>query len=371
MVRNITSKTLLNELDIKIISLLRQNPRNISWIARRLNVPIETVRYRVNRLCNKLKLIRVKANIDYYKIGLKAFLILVEAPSHDIIEHYLNLDNALVFSPIYGTIDGYIAIYLLSRGEENILPHYLDTLRKRGIISFYRVLELSDLVRPFPRFDRYFNYEKCKWEYNFQGWVKELKRSKVRHRGYEEVINVDDVDALLLKELEEDAMTPLASIARKLGVSPQNLEYHYKEHILNRGLIRGFYIELRGRLTEGSIMTFMLIEFESKEWGAGFVETLMDKPFVHLFSYIKGKENYVAVFFRLNFEDYVTFLHAIKSLKDSGIINRADKFIMDIRFLSERGLPSLTYYSKGTWELKKSINVILDEIRVKGERKGE
>ena len=357
-------KVLLDELDIKIINLLRQNPRNISWIARRLNLPIETVRYRVNRLCNRLKVVKVRADVDYHKIGLRALLVLVEAPSYEVTERYLNLDNAIFFAPMYGTIDGYLAIYLTPREREHVIRDYLNVLRDEGIIYFYRILELSEIIRPFPQFDKYFNHKECRWNNDFLRWIKGIKRREVRPQEYEEGVSLDEIDVLLLKELETDATTPLASIARKIGISPQNLEYHYKEHVLNRGLIRGFNIDFRGKLVETSLVKLMLIEFESEGWSHGFINAVMDRPFIHFCSFVRNKREYVMVLFRLGYHEYMEFLYSIKLLKDSGIIRGVNKFVLDRNRMVERGLPNPKYYKKGSWELDAKVRLIINKVKV-------
>jgi hypothetical protein len=53
---------------------------------------------------------------------------------------------------------------------------------------------------------------------------------------------MDNLDLLLVKELQTDALQHVVAIARKLKIHPKTLEYHYRAHVEGQNLIPRYIV---------------------------------------------------------------------------------------------------------------------------------
>ena len=89
-------------------------------------------------------------------------------------------------------------------------------------------------------------------------------------------IKVDYEDLLIIKELEKNGKTTLTDISKTVGIPLENLKYHFREHVLKRGLIEDFQVEIYRFPFPVSEILFFRFDFHSAY--AKFSYLLKEKP---------------------------------------------------------------------------------------------
>jgi len=83
---------ILDRLDTEILHMLKEDPRNVSAIARKLGMPVETVRYRLKRMLDN-GLIRPFAIPNFPRLGLTALMAFLESKFWRDLEDFTRLTS--------------------------------------------------------------------------------------------------------------------------------------------------------------------------------------------------------------------------------------------------------------------------------------
>lgn len=237
----------LDSIDAEILTELSKcDPRNISLLAREVKRPIETVRYRYNRMERILGL-RLTSYVVYSKLGLKRLSIFCYLtpkqlkPAGNALE---NLDYWTYLARFYGVTDGYYGVYALPSEQSDFLGKYLATMSQNGLLKNYAAYVTGNphvLAANFSGFD--FNHHT--WRFEWSKWLGELDRTtESTPPGLGDPsdysVYADKVCMKVLERLENNSATSFVDIASVIGLTPQDIRYHYFKHIAGRGIISGF-----------------------------------------------------------------------------------------------------------------------------------
>lgn len=240
----------LDNIDFKIIKLMEVNPRNVTWIAKQLELPLSTVRYKFFRLL-KLGTI-VRPYIDFPKMGLYPLSCFFFKKSHlESLTKRLLLIRPYVraVGSLYSmTGDKIIYIkYLVPKemAEGGYFERYFKQLAEEGAIDGYLAYKVHEY-----KFAKGYNYKKL---HNAKSFNVDVERgSKLKDRkltyfhqnliGNKKISIPDRIDLEIIKALEENPLMKLIEIARRINVSLQVVRYHYCSHILGKGFLRGFKV---------------------------------------------------------------------------------------------------------------------------------
>lgn len=214
---------------------------NINEIARRSGVFKETVRYRYHRFLLE-RGITVQASMSYPKLGFKRLVLIVKlAPACEakagLIFDALN-DLCYLRSFARVMLSGQYVVHVA-------VPSYLaaecasaySMLRKAGIFTELEILEFEEIRNPPMKPDS-FDFVRGTWSFDWDSLA--TKESKVPLGGTPKVAKYDKIDLLILKELDMDASRKLVKMAENVNVNLNALEFHYREHVQARGLIKGY-----------------------------------------------------------------------------------------------------------------------------------
>jgi len=122
----------IDETDVRILegmSLL--GPRNLALIAKHLEVPTTTVRYRVKRMLDN-SILFLHLNPYHTHMGLKKAVVFVEATPglEDVLLESMKLHNYWLFlCRAYGPYEGCAGIWTVPKGREGNFVGYLNTLK--------------------------------------------------------------------------------------------------------------------------------------------------------------------------------------------------------------------------------------------------
>jgi DNA-binding Lrp family transcriptional regulator len=233
------------DLDARIISAIGSvGPRNVALISRMTGAHQETIRYKIKRRFSN-RGFKFQAEVDYAKLGLTLHwgtfqvspLHYKSAPG---LFRALNKVGYLVhFSKILPQ-GQFVALFALPDGKGPEYAEFLEGLKERKIISDFKLDEVL-VERHKPMDPAFYNFQSDRWEVDWQkvkalpGVSLPVGKKKVEHEA-------DEMDLLIIKELQRDALQHIVGVAKKLKIHEKTLEYHYRTHVVKRRLISHYRV---------------------------------------------------------------------------------------------------------------------------------
>ena len=220
---------------------------NISEIARQLGQFKESVRYRYKeKLLSKGFAVHVA--VDHEKLGLKRVIMLI--------------DFAEVFKPIAQKMmtvlseDGYLVSFekVLPDGKyvvhcsvpEEVVDEYrsfFEGLERRGIFKSMEFRVFQWFRNP-PMKTSMYDFDEGVWDFDWSTDAKPDKQVASHLPSGRE--RFDSIDLRILKQLQMDGNRTLAEMAESLGINYKTLTWHFRKHVQERRLIKGYVIKWMG-----------------------------------------------------------------------------------------------------------------------------
>jgi DNA-binding Lrp family transcriptional regulator len=183
----------------------------------------------------------------------------------------------------------------------------------------------------------------------------------------------DYIDVFIVKELEKNAAISFVDIAKKLNTSRQNVERHYRDHVLKRGLIESVQVMISPFDRRGtSEPVFFNFKFEDKTQMAKFALSLLDKPFVHFLGKVLGENALVSYTHFLSKKDFREFISALSKVISRGLLQDYNYVFID---LEKRARETVRheFFKNRTWTYDhnrhlKSLREIVDKNAEDGKK---
>ena len=273
-------------------------PRNIALLSRRTGAHPETIRYKVKKQFKKLG-IRIHAEADYRKMGLvPIWADLSFSPkfggSTEGVFLALNRHAALVY---YGKLlpqGTYTCMFAVPEGKRSQHEELLSHLKRTGVLKSFTSNEA--IANRINRMDpRFFNFRSGGWEIDWQR-VRAGTGFPLKVGGRSAPARVDLYDLLLVKELQKDSLQHLVSIAKKVKVHAKTLEYHYRAHVQEHGLISSYYLRWAHDVERSITRSVLVTKLTFRDLGPDFgrVQRVVSKiPFLWA-EYVLKDGTYVA-----------------------------------------------------------------------------
>jgi len=335
----------LDSLDIKILEALGiYGPRNISKLAKRINVPTPTVRDRVKALKSHFSLF-LRTSTYHTFIGLKkAFVFARATPGYGRLlwESMKACGYWLYLTARYDMPESFYGIYGIPINHTEEFKQLVERIEKIGIAQSTH-LYWSTCIHTLNITDNWYDHESERWIFEWNKWIEtiesqgtSLPNTLVESQSYPQ--KADRIDIIILKELEKNAECKLRDIARLLDVSPQTVQYHFKNHVIAKDLIEGYQVFLPHfeALSDSYCFKF---DFHDKEIMARFALSLKGKPFVRSIGKIFGKHA-LFVHIYLPREEFRGFTDSLSELIRNGQLKNCDYVIEDP---SRRELQTISY----------------------------
>jgi DNA-binding Lrp family transcriptional regulator len=241
------SKKDVNLRTAQLVQLLTEIGPDIPEIARRLGQFKESVRYRYKeKILNRG--FAVQAMPDYEKLGMKRVVMIVDfAPEYrQYASAILTAMNELCYVVnFYKTLPEGEYVVHASVPEEHVGKYmeFMKALGEKGMFALKDMLEFDWFRNPPMRAEHY-DFNTGRWDFDWSSSSLPDYATSTEYRSQKQ--EFDELDLLILKELYMDANKMLAEIAQKLGVNYKKLAWHYKKHVVGRGLIRNYRINWLG-----------------------------------------------------------------------------------------------------------------------------
>lgn len=215
----------------------------IGLVARRMQVFKETLRYRFNKHLLERGFV-VQANLDYQKLGLKRLVVIarIAQPFERHADAVMAALNETCYLTEFAetTLEGLriMQVTVPAQLRDDCVGLY-EWLRGIGIFSEVQILPFEE-VRNVPMKPEYYDFSNGTWAYDWQG--DEVSKVTLAQSAKSDPEKYDISDLLILRELDIDANQTLVGIAKAVGLSHKTVLYHYKSHVLRRGLIRDYRV---------------------------------------------------------------------------------------------------------------------------------
>jgi DNA-binding Lrp family transcriptional regulator len=344
----------LNLQDLNILEGIGEyGPRNVSQLARKLGISTETLRKRLNRMPSRVFL-RFHLNVYHTNLGLKKAVVFAEAvPGYeDSLFDCLKANDFWIYvSRCYGRNEGCFGIYTIPKNQCSNFERFAHELERLGIASNVQIFWSTCFQSVHTR-TNWFDDQSKKWVFQWDRWIEEIP-AKSTQLPYTLVdpeewpIRGDELDVFILKEMEKNPRIALSDLAKMLSVTQQVVEYHYKKHVLGRGLIESFSVlSFHFDMTISDQFVFIL-RFERHERLARFAASLLDKPFIMVLGKILGQDAIIAVVYlpRLEFRK---FIDALSKSARLGLLQSYNYVTLDLRKVQRQTI-SYEYFKDGSW----------------------
>jgi len=359
----------LDLLDARIIEGLGQyGPRNMTYLAKRLNAPRGTVVSRMRRMSSFFYL-RMLANVYHTNIGLKKAVVCAKAApgKEELLFNCMRVNGFYIYlSRFYGAFEGCLGIYVIPKEQLTKFKQFIQEIKELRVAEKIQLF-WSTCFHTVNKTSNWFDRASENWTFAWDEWVKEISTQKT-NLPYTLVdpedfpMRADETDLFILKELEKDATIDLIDIAKKLGTTLQNVRHHYEKHVLKRGLIEVFQIFVMPFDQTTSDLFFFIFKFKNQERLAKFAGSLLDKPFVLSIGKILG-ESAIITQVHLPRAEFRNFVERLSKLAMEGYLQSYEYVIQDLRQgkWSRQTIP-YEHFKDGFWvyDHKKHIQSLRD-----------
>jgi len=340
------SREVFDELDLKILENIAENPLNIARIAKKIGVSRETVRRRVQRL---RKYVQVYALPDYSALGLSLMFVFLDRLTDQDLK-YLDsryLGRVMKFYTENGA--RWLFVYYFPRNYTKALENHV---RKRfeGAIIF----EGYNFLRK-PSFNLY-DSSNNSWKINWNGIAEEiLNENKKARLEISPLQKFDEKDLYIINELRANAITTISSIARKLKVNVRSLLYHFHTHVPN--LLVGYNISLRPEVFKNHLTVITRIHFFTMSQMLQFAGVLRELPIVNAVATSKEEPDLILSIL-LPMEHILSFYKFLEKLTIQDFIRNVDFVgIIDIENSTVRPFPHTSDIFNKKWLLEDKFSM--------------
>ncbi len=324
----------LDHLDTKIVEALGvYGPRSVSKLAKRINMPVSTVRDRIRNLKAHFSLL-LKVNTYHTFIGLKkAFVFARATPGYERLLWESMKANGywLYLIARRDTPESFYGIYGIPIDHTKDFEQFLKEMKRlkiaQNIDLFWSTSILTVNVT-----DNWYDAESEQWVFEWNKWIESIESqgtslpyTLAEPQSYPQ--KADRIDIIILKELEKNAESKLRDIAKLLDISPQKVQYHFKNHVIAKGLIEGYAVFLPHFEAPSDGYCFRF-NFHNEKKMAKFALSLTDKPFVCSIGKIFGKDA-LHIHIYLPRKEFRGFTDALSKLIRNGLMKSYDYAIED------------------------------------------
>ena len=327
----------LDNLDLRILEGLSENgPRNMSKLARELGIPRGTVLSRIKSMSSSFYL-RLLTTVYHTNLGMKKAVVFAKATpgQEDALFNCLRVNKFYIYvSRCFGMFEGCVGIYVIPIEHTGEFEEFLKEVERLGVTMNIELF-WSTCFHTVNITRNWFDADRETWIFPWETWLGEVSSSNSElpytlKDPESFTLKADGTDVLIVKELEKDATASLASIARELGTTLQNIRYHYERHVVKHGLIETFQMAILPFDRATSDTLFFIFKFSDSEKMGKFAKSLLNKPFVFILGKILN-ENALVSQFCVPRHELRNFIDALSKLVRMNFLESYEYVFQDLR----------------------------------------
>jgi DNA-binding Lrp family transcriptional regulator len=335
---------LLTALDTKILrAMCEVGPRNLAKIARTVEIPRDTLRFRIKRMqSNPQIFLRAHTSIYHTNIGLKKAVVFAEAKpgKEQVLFDCLKANGFWLYvSRSYGMGEGCTAIYAVPVEHCREFEEFAHELQHLEVAENVQVY-WSTCFEGGRLTSEWLDNQEQNWIFRWDNWIREVETQTtdlpytlIEAESYP--IRADDIDVRMLVKLEKDATTSLSEIAEMLGISRQLARFHFQKHLIGKNLIEGYEIFAMLYGDAPCVGTLFVVSFHDHDTLARFARSLLNKFFFIAMGKIFG-ENAVIMEVYLPSAEFRNFIDALSKLAGMRLVKSYKYAIQDLRVRSRQ-----------------------------------
>jgi DNA-binding Lrp family transcriptional regulator len=296
---NEQSKAELNEqLSLLARAIKVFGPRNYTALAKVTGLSVQDVRYKIKRQLLS-KGLRVQIHVDHGKLGLARYKLRlrfansVEDANVKLLEHFANS----CYLEYYGRLlprGDYLVWLGLPPSLEKRYRVFLDRVVEMGVFKRYELSRVS-WIRYFSMREDCYDFRRGVWRFS---WDSLPSRVVDDVSVEEDVISkpkLDKLDLYITAWLQVDALMPIPEIAERLGIQYKKVLYHFKEHVLKRGILKRYVLRWQGLEGDYSLAYLLVCVKDLTEGELEDVKTVfLRNPFTCFDTYEADRGLYTA-----------------------------------------------------------------------------
>jgi len=329
------------------------SPRNLSDLALRLNMPRPSLRYRIKNLKSNFSL-SFYGNIYHTLIGLRKTIVFATAkPGYEeLLYECLKANDYWLYLSQCVEPFKCLAVYGIPAGHEENFGHFLNQLQALGpandVSSFW-----STCVQTINATGTWFDKSSEEWKFPWNAWLEEIQKTEGKLpytliEPDEYAQKADWLDIMILKELEKDSSIKLTDIAKKFNTSLERVMYHFKHHVIEKGMFEGFQIIARHYGNVPAESYFFQFHFKNRENLTKYACSMINKPFARFMGKEYGQNRLFAQIY-LPKEQLRNFTRANSQLIRQGFLENYEFLSQDIT-KTERQTISYEYFKNRSWK---------------------
>ena len=218
--------------DRKILYQLSLNARqSLKQLGKKVDLSKNTVDYRIKKLEKNGIIQNYYTFIDGIRLGYTViriyfiFQYITKDIKKEIIDYFVKTKSAVVIYSLQGGYDFEVVFWI--KDQNSFYTYWQETLRKYGDYFQNQTLSL------------YIKYITHKLSFIISD-LKGIEHSKYQDvMGGKKPVEVDDIDIKILKIISTDAIIPLITISKKIGMSPEAIKYRISK-LKKIEIIKGF-----------------------------------------------------------------------------------------------------------------------------------
>jgi DNA-binding Lrp family transcriptional regulator len=229
----------MHQLDLKDRKILYELDLNCrlsnAQIGKKVGLSKEVVTYRIKRMEVEGIITGYLTAINTYKLGYYVFRIYINfidvsaKIKTEIIQYFVNNEDSWAVMTYKGPVD--LDIILWVKDVYTFNQYWISTLQKFG--KYFTQSAISILTHTILCKKTYLLGEK--------GTSSEREFFITSCEG--DPVPIDEIDYRILNDLALNARTPLINLAKKIGCSPQTINYRIK-HLIQKEIIQAFRISI-------------------------------------------------------------------------------------------------------------------------------
>jgi DNA-binding Lrp family transcriptional regulator len=334
----------LHSRDVKILEgLALYNPRNISKLAAKLNMPNASLRRRISYLRSHFSLLLL-GSIYHTHIGLRKVVVFAESkPGYEeILYECLKANDYWLYVSQCIGVPKCLAIYGIPRGKEKKFKEFLSRFEELNLAcnikSFWSTCFQNINVTSI-----WFDNSSEEWIFPWDSWLKEVltNEGKLPYT----LIDPDDypqkadwIDIMILKELEKDCTIKFKELAKMLGISLQGVKYHFENHVIKEKMFEGPQIVAEHYKASSPDTYYFRFVFKNHKNLAKFACSLRDKPFARVMGKVYG-DNQLFVQVYLPRQQLRNFTETLSKLVRTGFLDTYEYVILDLTKTKRETIP--------------------------------
>ncbi len=341
--------------DLIIVTALgRFGPRNLFKIARYLNMPESTLRYRIKRL-RKKDLLKLYTNVYHTNLGLKKSLVFADINPryyHVIHMFFSIVDYWIYMKRTHGIKEGIYSLYISPVEHIDKIKIFIDEMMNINLIKNYKIIHSTCFHGVNPT-TTWYDLKDENWNFKWRNLEDDIEKADLDlpftlkdPDNYP--LLADETDIYILKEMEKDPTVSYAKLAKDLNTTSQNIYYHYKEHIISNKLIEDFQIYFRKFDPRYSYTVFIELAFPSYRYFAKTANALRDKPFVETLGKVIGENKLFAALY-IPADELSNMFTEFNELIKLGVISEYEYRLSYILDYTQRQTISYRSFRDGQW----------------------